>query len=404
MSTLADLLISVDNRPNTDAVHQQASLKSQALGLPTRKWRAWKYDTLSDVFKRSAKLTTDSVVVSSSSDNANRIVLINGIYQAKLSQLPQGIEIVQQSEDPLWYDFIKQLPTQEALAWLGLRIQPARIHISVAANSQVDNLTIIHHNNSDEDTTAVANISWTLAHNAVLNTLTEFHGKSNLGCYVLNQTVALAKHAHWRCDVVQKLPTSASVFSHLYAKLADHANYQQTTLHFASQRTRSYEQVDLLGTRASTSFKGLALPQAQQKHQQLLCINHRATHTQSEQHFKSAVASNAMFNFVGRIFVQEHAQKTDASQLNHNMLMSKNAAAYTKPELEIYADDVKCAHGTTIGQVDKNKLLFLQMRGLDPAKAKWLILSGFCSEMLDFFHSEAAKQTATKAIAQLVDA
>ena len=248
----------------------------------------------------------------------------------------------------------------------------------------------------------MANISWSIAPNVQLKSTTEFRCHTDNICYIYNQVATLANDSHWHSDVIQKLPAAAEVFYHNYAKLAESAHYQQATLHFGAKRSRNYEQIDLLGAHANASFKGLALPSARQKHQQLLCINHRNVHTRSTQHFKSAVGSEAMFNFLGRIYVQQHAQKTDASQLNHNMLMTKSATAYTKPELEIYADDVKCAHGTTIGQVDKSKLLFLQMRGLDVNKAKSLILSGFCAEMLAIFHSKTARNTTEEAIEQLV--
>lgn len=401
MITLADLLISDSNTTASDPVCQQALAKCQGMGLPTRKWQCWKYDTLNEVFSRTVQPDTSQEQITNIQCATDyKLVFINGSYQASASHLPKGIDVTQQDSGELWYDFIKEMPSQEVLAWLGLHQQSVRTHISVAANVSISGLTIVHYLNTTA--TAMANISWSLAPNAQLESTTEFRGHTSNACYIYNQVATLANDSHWRSDVIQKLPAESEVFYHNYAKLAENAHYQQATLHFGAKRSRNYEQIDLLGAHANASFKGLALPSTRQKHQQLLCINHRNLHTSSTQHFKSAVGSDAMFNFLGRIYVQQHAQKTDASQLNHNMLMTKSATAYTKPELEIYADDVKCAHGTTIGQVDKSKLLFLQMRGLDTDKAKSLILSGFCAEMLAIFHSKTARNTTEEAIEQLV--
>ena len=96
--------------------------------------------------------------------------------------------------------------------------------------------------------------------------------------------------------------------------------------------------------------------------------------------------------FHGRIIVHKDAQKTDAKQTNRNLLLSDDAQIDTKPQLEIYADDVKCTHGATIGQIDENALFYLRSRGIDELSARKLLLFAFASECLDRMKASPARE------------
>ena len=99
--------------------------------------------------------------------------------------------------------------------------------------------------------------------------------------------------------------------------------------------------------------------------------------------FEAVVDDRARSVFQGRVLVQPGAHKTDAHQLNRNLLLSEAARADTKPELVIHADDVKCSHGATVGDLDREALFYLQARGIDPAGARALLIEGFIAELLD---------------------
>ena len=112
-------------------------------------------------------------------------------------------------------------------------------------------------------------------------------------------------------------------------------------------------------------------------------IEHVAPHTRSKQHFKSVLKERSRFSFEGKIYVRPAAQKTEAYQLNNNLILSDEASANAKPNLEIFADDVKASHGATVGQLDEEQLFYLRSRGLNLEQAREWLVAGFCQEILD---------------------
>ena len=112
-------------------------------------------------------------------------------------------------------------------------------------------------------------------------------------------------------------------------------------------------------------------------------INHLQPNAISREFYKGILNDKARGVFQGRIVVAEDAQKTDSKMNNRNLLLSNEAEIDTKPQLEIYADDVKCAHGVTIGQLDEKSIFYLQSRGIDEATAKHILTFAFANEMVD---------------------
>jgi len=112
-------------------------------------------------------------------------------------------------------------------------------------------------------------------------------------------------------------------------------------------------------------------------------INHEAAHSSSDMLYKGIVDNRSRAVFNGRLYVKQDAQKILAHQANHNLLLSTQAEVYSKPELEIYADDVKCKHGATIGQLDQDALFYMCSRGIPYADAVNILLRGFAEEILD---------------------
>ena len=112
-------------------------------------------------------------------------------------------------------------------------------------------------------------------------------------------------------------------------------------------------------------------------------VEHLVGHTQSDQLFKGIADGNGVMAFGGLILVKPDAQKVDANQTNRHMLISRDARAYAKPQLEIYADDVKCSHGATTGQIDPQQLFYMQQRGIDERTARRLLSAAFVGEVVD---------------------
>ena len=148
----------------------------------------------------------------------------------------------------------------------------------------------------------------------------------------------------------------------------------------------------LAGEGAECLINGLFMADGRQHMDNYMLVEHASPHCNSRQFYNGVLNGQAHGVFHGRIIVHKDAQKTDAKQTNRNLLLSDEAQIDTKPQLEIYADDVKCTHGATIGQVDENALFYLRSRGLDEAAAKHLLLLAFANECLDRMNSEQVRK------------
>ena len=134
-------------------------------------------------------------------------------------------------------------------------------------------------------------------------------------------------------------------------------------------------------------------------------VNHYSPSTTSTQLFKNILMDRSRSEYNGRVYVHPGSQLTDSSQRNHNLLLSDDARAYSRPQLEIYADDVKCAHGATIGQLNEQELFYLQSRGLSVPEARAILLHGFVEEVVDRFplgaHSSQLKDWVNTALSHV---
>ncbi len=140
-----------------------------------------------------------------------------------------------------------------------------------------------------------------------------------------------------------------------------------------------------------TNLYGLYLPDREQHFDNKTFVHHAATHGTSQQIYKGIIDNKASAVFLGKVLVDRDAQKTRAGQSNRNILLSKDAKVNSKPQLEIYADDVVCSHGSTTGQIDKEALFYLQSRGIDRRQAEVLLLSAFVADVIESIQVDALK-------------
>jgi Fe-S cluster assembly protein SufD len=140
---------------------------------------------------------------------------------------------------------------------------------------------------------------------------------------------------------------------------------------------------ELLEPGAAFEFKSLAMLTGDRKAEIHALVDHAAPNCTSRQHVKTVVAGQSRSHFNGKIYVQSEAQKTEAYQLNNNLILSKTAIATTEPNLEIFADDVKASHGATVAQLSEDELFYLQARGIAPRDARLLLTDAFCRELID---------------------
>jgi len=175
--------------------------------------------------------------------------------------------------------------------------------------------------------------------------------------------------------------------STVHATLKRSANFMAFSLMDEGKMMRQEYVISLQESGASASIKGLwTLKENQEAHTHIL-MRHLAPSCSSLQHFKGALKDQACASFEGKIFVDPCAQKTEAYQLCNHLLLSKDAQAYSKPNLEIFADDVKASHGSTTTSIQEKDLFYLKTRGLNAALAKELLVEGFCKEILEQYHA-----------------
>ena len=159
----------------------------------------------------------------------------------------------------------------------------------------------------------------------------------------------------------------------------------------ANGKTHNRVEANLNGKGAYLSLNGLGLGQDSERIENHTFINHNVSGATSNELFKYILDDNSVGDFFGLIKVLKDAQQTQAYQTNRNLCLSKEARMHTRPQLEIYADDVKCNHGATVGQLDENALFYMRARGIDPAEAKMLLMFAFVHDVLDNVRIEPLK-------------
>ncbi len=209
-------------------------------------------------------------------------------------------------------------------------------------------------------------------------TVVERHAGEGLN----NRVCEIVLGAKAQLDHYQVLRSPAFFVGYTAVKVGEAARYEQQTLTLGGALSRS-ETRAFLSRDAACELRGLGLIRGEQHLDNLAFIAHQATGAMSREQFKNVIDDKATAIFRGHITVEKGAQKTDAAQSNKNLLLSKDASAFSEPHLEIYADDVKCAHGATSGQLETEGLFYLQSRGIDEQQARALLAYAFASELVE---------------------
>ena len=196
---------------------------------------------------------------------------------------------------------------------------------------------------------------------------------------------AVGEGATLRHDRLQIGNIEGRFIGRIEANIAEKAKVTQTLATLGGGFVRNEIAARLNGSEIEAQFNGLYLTRTGQHVDNVLKIDHTAPGSVSDQYYKGVLDGRAKAAFAGKIHVHQAAQQTNAYQTNNNLLLSPDAEINTKPELEIYADDVKCSHGATAGELDERELFYLRSRGLDPETARTLLTFAFADEVLERF-------------------
>ncbi len=172
-------------------------------------------------------------------------------------------------------------------------------------------------------------------------------------------------------------------------------NYFNINTHWTRANSNFY--ID--GKNSDAQVNGIYLPKGGQFIDHHTLVHHALPHCTSHELYRGIIADNSKAVFNGKVLVSKDAQKTDAFQQNNNVILDENSSINAKPELEIYADDVKCSHGCTIGQLDDEAVYYLRARGIGLAKARAMVLNAFCEDVLDLISNEELKTNISQKVA-----
>jgi Fe-S cluster assembly protein SufD len=377
------------------------------LGLPTRRQENWRFTNL------RALETTDypPVIGETTLDEAalalyrlagtfHRIVLVNGRFSAALSAngaLPSGVYLAPLSTA------LRERADLAATLFDGsdsVANQPfAALNAAFAGDGFVlaleDGATleapieIVHLGSADAPHAAHTRNAILLGRHSRAS-IVESHAGSgrywrNLVTQVQLGEGAMLRHVALQDDGGEAINTCISRVA-----LATGARYDAFTLTLGAQLSRADTIVTIAGERAYCGVGGAYLLRGRQEATIATLIDHAAPGSETREVFKGVVEDRAHGVFQGKIQVRREAQQTNAHQLNKNLLLSPRAAIDTKPELEIFADDVKCSHGATVGDLDETAMFYLQARGIPEAEARRMLIEAFAAEAIELVEDETA--------------
>lgn len=210
--------------------------------------------------------------------------------------------------------------------------------------------------------------------------------------------VHLAEHARLEVVTIQDFAPDAAVVNGLYCAQEADTTLRLTLASLGCRLTRNSVEASFDGERSHLDLNGICLTQGSQHTDNHTRIRHLKPGCTSGELFKGILGGQSTAAFTGMVLVADNAQKTEALQTNRNLLLSPQAKADTRPQLEIYADDVRCSHGATVGQLDAEQLFYMQARGISLDLARRLLTEAFAADVIERIGDETTRATVREAI------
>lgn len=204
--------------------------------------------------------------------------------------------------------------------------------------------------------------------------------------------VSLDERAFVKHTKIQRESQEAIHIARTAASVAKHANYESYTITLGAKLSRNEPRIFQMDEEVEFTVDGLVLIDGDQVSDTHSVMDHRFSHAESHQLHKCVINGNAHSVFNGKIFVRKDAQKIDSFQENRNLLLSRKGLVNTKPQLEIFADDVVCTHGATVGQLDEDEMFYLKSRGLNDQQARELLIYAFALETIENITVESVQK------------
>ncbi len=401
-------------------VRTEAMKNFEAKGFPSRREEAWKYTSLNKLQKVDFSIFPKEVNALEYRDvkkyfineiDTYKIVFIDGIYSSFLSETTHdGVDICLMSSaltKPMYKPVIdvyfnKVAAKDESLTSLNTAFSREGAYIYIPKNKMPKKpVEILHFATGNEATLMLQPRNLIIVEeNAELQVI-ERHQSLTSNEVLTNSVTEIfaAKSAIVDYYKVQNNVASASMIDNTYIDQKEKSQVNVHTFSFGGKLTRNNLNFYQNGEYIDSTMKGVTILSKKQHVDHHTLVHHIEPNCESHQDYKGIYGENSTGVFNGKIIVDKIAQKTNAFQQNNNILISDKATINTKPQLEIFADDVKCSHGCTIGQLDEDALFYLQSRGIPKKEARALLMYAFANNVLESVRIPELKTRINKLIA-----
>ena len=397
---------------------QQAFEAYERAGLPHRRIEDWKYTDLRVLMREVLPLAAapDAAALKRAAAalkphamaGATRLVLVDGVYAPELSDvddLDKGVrvqrlrDVLQDGGNEARADLLNVNVTDNAMISLNAAMMTDGVLITVADATVASKPIQIVHVATRESAAAYTRSFLKLGNRARVTLVEDFVGAEAAKTYQANDAIivwigegAELEHVRLMVDASDAINVSTAVFT-----IGAHARLNTFNMTSGGHVSRYQGYVTFAGEGANVATNGVNLLNGRQHADTTLFLDHAVPNCESREVFRAVVDDRGHSVFQGRIIVRPDAQKTDAKMMTRALLLSDEAEADNKPELEIFADDVTCGHGATTGALDESLLFYLRARGLSEKEAQALLIQAFVGEAIESIASDALRELAISA-------
>ncbi|MDR0802067.1 Fe-S cluster assembly protein SufD [Fluviicola sp.] len=366
--------------------------------FPTTKTEAWKYTRVAKIKNGYFAVQENPLTVSGNfvlDTNSLQYVFVNGHFSAALSSrtYPEGLKIEALSQmDPLeTVVFGTDIPLEgEVFSAINTAYTTDGLYVHVSAKMQIEPTIEIIQINTGK------NVLSNLHHILVAEAFSEVRfvqrsvsvdGTENFSNVI--SEIRVGKNAKLTIDKLQEENESCFQVSSELVHQQQDSNFTINTVTLNGALVRNNLTIEVNGQNCETHLNGAYILNGTQHVDNHTVVDHKVANCESNELYKGVIDGKATAVFNGKVYVRKNAQKINAFQSNGNVLLSDDATINSKPELEIYADDVKCSHGSTTGQLDEEAIFYLRARGLSKASARQLMVGAFVEDVLQKIENES---------------
>lgn len=419
LSSFIALENEVDTNSYVHNVRNAAINDFEQLGIPQRKGEAYKYTSLKALFNKEYSLFPKKETDISYSDiqrflvhqiDAYRVIFIDGIYSSHLSQTTHDkFDVCLMSSalnNPKYAvvieNFYNKLAVKDGLTSLNAAFAKEGAYIHIPQNIAVEKpIEIVYFSTGNEAQLMTQPRNLVVVGENSQVQIIERHQSLSDNAVLTNSVteVYAAKRSLIDWYKIQNDHLNASLIDHTFVEQKDNSEVSVHTFSFGGKLTRNNLNFYQRGEHCNSILNGVTIIQGKQHVDHATLVHHTAPNCESFQEYKQIFDERAVGVFNGKVLVDRIAQKINAYQQNNNILVSDTATINAKPQLEIFADDVRCSHGCTIGQLDDDALFYMQARGIPKKEARALLMFAFANSVLENVKIPEIKTRITKLIA-----